>query len=133
MHWGKISNFQNTFDTACDEIRMEIQTENVFRSLISRPPGAFRWIFWHGRIVSDQVQVRFHFLLNPLSKESTCKVRNEIETKRNEAKRNSYIWKPLGADRGVDGHIHIKPNEGYHIIPRHLVWRGILNHRLNYK
>ena len=24
------------------------------------PPGAFRWIFWHGRIVSDQVQVRFH-------------------------------------------------------------------------
>ena len=23
-------------------------------------PGAFRWIFWHGRIVSDQVQVRFH-------------------------------------------------------------------------
>jgi hypothetical protein len=24
----------------------------------------------------------------------------------------------------MDGHIHIKPNEGYHIIPRHLVWRG---------
>ena len=23
-------------------------------------PGAFRWIFWHGRIVSGQVQVRFH-------------------------------------------------------------------------
>ena len=21
---------------------------------------AFRWIFWHGRIVSDEVQVRFH-------------------------------------------------------------------------
>ena len=26
------------------------------------PPGAFRWIFWHGRIVSNQVQVRFHKL-----------------------------------------------------------------------
>jgi hypothetical protein len=26
----------------------------------------------------------------------------------------------------MDGHIHIKPNEGYHIIPRHLVWRGML-------
>jgi hypothetical protein len=25
----------------------------------------------------------------------------------------------------MDGHIHIKPNKGYHIIPRHLVWRGI--------
>jgi hypothetical protein len=32
---------------------------------------------------------------------------------------SSYIWKPLGADRGMDGHIHIKPNEGYHIIPRY--------------
>jgi hypothetical protein len=30
-----ILNFQNTFDRPCDEIRMEIQTENVFRSLIS--------------------------------------------------------------------------------------------------
>jgi hypothetical protein len=43
---------------------------------------------------------------------------------------SSFIWKPLGADKGMDGHIHIKQNEGYHIIPRHLVWRGILNHRL---
>ena len=25
-------------------------------------PGAFRWIFWCGRIVSDQMQVRFHIL-----------------------------------------------------------------------
>jgi hypothetical protein len=28
------------------------------------------------------------------------------------------------AHRGMDGRIHIKPNEGYHIIPRHLVWRA---------
>jgi hypothetical protein len=27
----------------------------------------------------------------------------------------------IGADRGMGGHIHIKPNEGYHIIPRHLL------------
>jgi hypothetical protein len=32
---GQILNFQNTRDRACDEIRMEIQTENFFRSLIS--------------------------------------------------------------------------------------------------
>jgi hypothetical protein len=32
----------------------------VFWKLKVSPPGAFRWIFWHGRIVSDQVQVRFH-------------------------------------------------------------------------
>ena len=36
MHWGgQIFNFQNIFDRACDEIRMERQTENFFRSLIS--------------------------------------------------------------------------------------------------
>ena len=28
--------------------------------ILNLTPGAFRWIFWHGRIVSDQVQVRFH-------------------------------------------------------------------------
>jgi hypothetical protein len=28
----KVLNFQNTFDRACDEIRMEIQTENFFGS-----------------------------------------------------------------------------------------------------
>jgi hypothetical protein len=32
---GQILNFQNTFDRTCDEIRMEIQTENFFGSLIS--------------------------------------------------------------------------------------------------
>jgi hypothetical protein len=31
---------------------------------------------------------KISFLLNPLSKEGTCKVRNEIETKRNQTKRN---------------------------------------------
>ena len=38
---GQIFNFQKTFDWPCDEIRMEIQTENFFRSLISR---RFIWI-----------------------------------------------------------------------------------------
>ena len=28
---GQILNFQNTLDRACDEIRMEIQTENSFQ------------------------------------------------------------------------------------------------------
>jgi hypothetical protein len=32
----------------------------VFWKFLIWPPDAFRWIFWHGRIVSDQVQVRFH-------------------------------------------------------------------------
>ena len=32
---GQILNFQYTFDRACDEIKMRIQTENFFRSLIS--------------------------------------------------------------------------------------------------
>ena len=32
---GQILNFQNTFDRACVKIRMEIQTENFFGSLIS--------------------------------------------------------------------------------------------------
>jgi hypothetical protein len=32
----------------------------VFWKFKISPPGAFQWIFWHGRIVSDQVQVRFH-------------------------------------------------------------------------
>ena len=27
---------------------------------LTPPRGEFRWISWHGRIVSDQVQVRFH-------------------------------------------------------------------------
>ena len=31
---GQILNFQNSFDRPCDEIRMKIQTENFFRSLI---------------------------------------------------------------------------------------------------
>jgi hypothetical protein len=31
---GQILNFQNTLDRACDEIRMEIQTENSFQNLI---------------------------------------------------------------------------------------------------
>jgi hypothetical protein len=37
VHQGEISNFQNTFDRDCDEIRMEIQKENLFGigSLIS--------------------------------------------------------------------------------------------------
>jgi hypothetical protein len=26
----------------------------------------------------------------------------------------------IGANKGMDGHIHVKSNEGYHIIPRHL-------------
>jgi hypothetical protein len=30
------------------------------KKLIKLTPGAYRWIFWHGRIVSDQVQVRFY-------------------------------------------------------------------------
>jgi hypothetical protein len=37
----QIFNFQKTFDRPCDEIRMEIQTENFFRSLISM---RFIWI-----------------------------------------------------------------------------------------
>ena len=32
---GQILNFQNTLDRACDEIRMEIQTENSFQNLMS--------------------------------------------------------------------------------------------------
>ena len=32
---AQILNFQNTFDRPCDEIRIEIQTENFFRNLIS--------------------------------------------------------------------------------------------------
>jgi hypothetical protein len=32
----------------------------VFWRIKIWPPGAFRWIFWHEQIVSDQVQVRFH-------------------------------------------------------------------------
>ena len=28
-------------------------------------------------------------------------------------------------DRRRDGHIHMKPNRGYHMIPGHLVWRCI--------
>jgi hypothetical protein len=39
MHWnatrGQILNFQNTFDRAYEEIRMEIQTDFFFGSLIS--------------------------------------------------------------------------------------------------
>jgi hypothetical protein len=35
MHRGHILNFKNTFDRACDETRMEKQTENFFASLIS--------------------------------------------------------------------------------------------------
>ena len=31
---GQTWNFHNTFDSACDEIRMKIQTENFFRILI---------------------------------------------------------------------------------------------------
>jgi hypothetical protein len=31
MHWGQIFNFQNTFDRACDEIRLEIQSRNCRR------------------------------------------------------------------------------------------------------
>ena len=27
------------------------------KNLNPRSQGAFRWLFWHGRIVSDQVQV----------------------------------------------------------------------------
>jgi hypothetical protein len=34
--------------------------KGILEILNLTPPGAFRWIFWHGRIVSDQVQVRFH-------------------------------------------------------------------------
>jgi hypothetical protein len=32
----------------------------IKKSMKFDPPGVFRWIFWHERIVSDQVQVRFH-------------------------------------------------------------------------
>ena len=32
---GQILNLQNSFDRYCDEIRMKIQTENFFGSLIS--------------------------------------------------------------------------------------------------
>jgi hypothetical protein len=32
---GQILNFQNTFNRACDEIKMEIQTEHFFGNLIS--------------------------------------------------------------------------------------------------
>jgi hypothetical protein len=39
---GQILNLQNISDRDCDEIRLEIQTENFFRSLISR-----RLIFFH--------------------------------------------------------------------------------------
>jgi len=48
---GQILNFQNTFDRACDEIRMEIQTENFFRSLIS-----MRFFFGVG--VTNLVEIR---------------------------------------------------------------------------
>ena len=34
------------------------------------------------------ISSKISFLLNPLSKEGTCKVRNEIEAKRNEIKQN---------------------------------------------
>jgi hypothetical protein len=34
-HGGQILNFLNTFDSVCDEIRLETQTENVFGNLIS--------------------------------------------------------------------------------------------------
>jgi hypothetical protein len=37
----QILNFQNTFDRACDEIRMEIQTTNFFGSLISTRLSAY--------------------------------------------------------------------------------------------
>ena len=32
---GQILNLQNTLDSACDEIRMKIQTENFLGSLMS--------------------------------------------------------------------------------------------------
>jgi hypothetical protein len=46
---------------------------------------------------------------------------------------NTILWSILklssgnhrGTDRRTDGHIHFKPNRIYHMIPDHLVWRGI--------
>jgi viroplasmin and RNaseH domain-containing protein len=39
-------------------------------------------------LLLNTISSKISFLLNPLSKEGTCKVRNEIETKRNRTKRN---------------------------------------------
>jgi hypothetical protein len=41
----RIFNFQNTFDRTCNEIRMEIQTVNIFGSLI--PTKLIEIIFWY--------------------------------------------------------------------------------------
>jgi hypothetical protein len=62
-------------ETACSKIRDNFD-HVVFGlylhpNFVSRPikgileiknltPSAFRWIFWYGRIGSDEVQVRFH-------------------------------------------------------------------------
>ena len=41
----RIFNFQNTFDRTCNEIRMEIQTVNIFGSLISTK--LIEIVFWY--------------------------------------------------------------------------------------
>ena len=42
---GSNLNFQNTFDRSCNEIRMEIQTVNIFGNLIST--RLIEIVFWY--------------------------------------------------------------------------------------
>ena len=45
-------------------------------------------ICYTGDELLNTISSKISFLLNPLSKEGTCKVRNEIEAKQNETERN---------------------------------------------
>jgi hypothetical protein len=44
----------------CSSSKSRFKPIKGILEILNLTPGAFRWIFWHGRIVSDQVQVRFH-------------------------------------------------------------------------
>jgi hypothetical protein len=62
FQWASIIKIQLSKKfSVCIFILISFQAlSRVFWKFNIWPPGAFRWIFWHGRIVSDQVQIRFH-------------------------------------------------------------------------
>jgi hypothetical protein len=64
----------------------------------------------------NTISSKISFLLNPLSKEGTCKVRNKIETKRNRTKRNEikqHEAKPNKAKLMLESEFR-----GYFVSPR---------------
>ena len=59
----------------------------------------------------NTISSKISFLLNPLSKEVTCKVRNEIETKRNRTKLKRNQTKRNETERNETKPIETKRNE----------------------